>query len=489
MLAYNLSLWTLFPIKTVIRQKLMLLSNLLRRLHLKVFVFLGIVSSALINVYSIIYVGLGTLSSPSIANSVSLLPGHGHSMASRFANSMLSKQRRQADASKIIDPLKLRIQGGPTFLLGIPTIQDEVERRQAVRETYLSFFKDLYHEDQPNRVCSLAQIQRNISLFLECQVVYFFFLGGNPNGPTELVAPNSSFPMTIEGNLDEDDLIYFNIRENLEDGKSQTFFKYASMLSKEIQFDYVGKIDSDTLLFLPAFLDFAAIHLPPRQLLVYGGNPHDRNACDTNSHDSHTCPLELVGQLYMGGSFYWMSPDLAEFITSNAVPRSQLTVRHEDIDIGNFVFTYPNVYEGKNIRVVNVTGSQLLIHQLVDGNWMFRNRATSLSGMLWAHSLNDGQYPGPFFKDLRHFRKVWRQFQWYWLSNKTLVVSLFTLRMCQIKMPYMVRCNSLFFISTLTTINRRMIFFNCTISLIHLTSLWFTRTITSFQNKILIRVL
>ena len=319
---------------------------------------------------------------------------------------------------------------GPTFLLGIPTVLDEVDRRKAVRETYLSFYQDISSQQEPNRICSLVAILRQLVSLQECQLIYVFFVGGSPHGPTELVAPNISFPMTINSTLEgEDDVIFLNIRENLEDGKSQTFFKYASMIvAKDVPVDYIGKIDSDTLLFVPEFLDFCKQNLPrrPHNRLVYGGNPHLAGSCDPAVNDTHPCPLELVGEVYMGGSFYWMSPDLADFISSDRVPRAKLAIRHEDVDVGNFIFTYSQVYKdapwNTTIRAVDVPGSRLLIHRVFDGNWLFRNRATSLSRMLWAHSLDNKKYPGPFFKDLRNYRKVWRQFQAFWLSNETLVV-------------------------------------------------------------------
>jgi hypothetical protein len=338
------------------------------------------------------------------------------------------RKEGSGNASATVSPTLEQYQEGPTFLLGIPTVEGEVQRRQAVRDTYLSFYRDLYSQDQPNRICSLEQVKHNRALLRECQLIYLFFVGGNPDGPSELVAPNASFPMTVKGSLNEDDLVYLNIRENLEDGKSQTFFKYASILSKEIPFDYIGKIDSDTLLFVPEFLNFAALNLPqrPDNRLVYGGNTHLKTACDKDEIDStHPCPFKLVGDHYFGGAFYWMSPDLAEFITSDAVPRDKLSIRHEDADIGNFVFSYPLVHKSSSIHSVKVSGPQLLIHPRRNGNWMVQERQTAFRHKLWAHSLNSTKenQPGPYFKNLRHYRKFWRQYQAYWLSNKSRIVS------------------------------------------------------------------
>lgn len=304
----------------------------------------------------------------------------------------------------------------PTFLWGIPSTEDEAGRRQVVRETYLSFYKET---NEPNRICALTDLQNHIIPFEDCQIAYVFFLGGNPNGPTELVKPNASFPIVMDTSKDEQDVVFLNIKENLEDGKSQTWLKYASMVHQEFPFDYVTKVDSDTIVFTPAFLQFAENSIPhrPNNELIYGGIPHTRSSCDPWINDTHPCPLELVGDVYMGGAFYWMSLDLASFVTSDALDRSSLTIRHEDVDIGNFVFSHK-----KTVKTIRVKPDNVLIHRLVDGDWGLRDKAYTFREVYWGHS-ESGFWPGPFFKREHHFRKMWRQFQAYWFSNKTLYVS------------------------------------------------------------------
>jgi hypothetical protein len=309
-----------------------------------------------------------------------------------------------------------------------------MEQRQLLRETYLSFYQDT-DDDEPHRICKLADLQTHkVSLHTDCQLAYVFFVGGNPQGPTELVQPNETSPMVMTDNPsnhhhqeEEDDVIYLNIRENLEDGKSQTWFKYASMVVQEqgFAFDYIAKVDSDTLLFTPAFLRFAQANLPvaPNNVRVYGGCPNFKNACVKNESfdtDAHPCPLPLVGGSYMRGSLYWMSPDLAEFITSSQLNRTHLQIRHEDVDIGNFVFTHP-----KHVSIVRVHTSNLLIHRSVDGLWMKRNNRFTFWNIFWGHS-HDGMWPGPLFKDRRFYRKLWNQFQAFWYSHKQLQVSYIT---------------------------------------------------------------
>jgi hypothetical protein len=334
--------------------------------------------------------------------------------ASHYSTNGKSKLTHSTTKSDTKTPGKTRY--SPTFLWGIPSVKDEVERRKVVRETYLSYYKE---SDEPNRICSLADIQSHKIPLEDCQIAYTFFLGGNPNGPTELVKPNASFPMVmVDAPKDEDDVVYLNIKENMEDGKSQTWLKYASMVVQDFPFDYVAKADSDTLLFTPAFLQYAEEALParPNNTRTYGGYPHYKTSCDPNVNDTHSCPLPLVGDVYMAGALYWMSADLATFVTSNAVDRTSLTIRHEDVDIGNFVFSHP-----EKVKTVRVKPSSILIHRVVDSNWEQRDEAYTFRGMYWGHSEN-GFWPGPFFKNLHHYRKMWSHFQAYWLSNQTLMV-------------------------------------------------------------------
>ena len=118
----------------------------------------------------------------------------------------------------------------PTFLWGICSMESdsERERREVIRETYLSFYKD---EDRHlHRICSLNDLLQGTVAFEDCQVAYAFFVGANPSGPSELLFPNESYPILAAPNRtlmeqDEHDIVYLNIRENMEDGKSPTWLK------------------------------------------------------------------------------------------------------------------------------------------------------------------------------------------------------------------------------------------------------------------------
>jgi hypothetical protein len=248
-----------------------------------------------------------------------------------------------------------------TILWGIPSVwndQREKDRRKAIRDTYLSYYKyndDFYsNTNTPDRICSLHQLQTQRVHPEDCQIAYAFFVGANPNGPTGLVDPNASFPMLVnrsqniwdqEEDEDEDDIVHLNIQENMEDGKMVTWFRYASMVVASMAeeegfgfgfgFDYIAKVDSDTLVFMPTFLETLVqeeLKPYPDNIRIYGGLPFDNHMCDMSIiNDTHPCPLPLVSDRYMSGELYFMSPDLASFIGSNQVNRQKLTIRHEDV--------------------------------------------------------------------------------------------------------------------------------------------------------------
>ena len=226
---------------------------------------------------------------------------------------------------------KKRSHWGVTFLFGIPTVANpkEAMRRQMIRETYLSFYKTF--NKSSDRICKLTHILNGNTSLQDCQIAYAFFMGANKAGPPELLSPNATFPMTRDRpKLDpaklytigkgEDDIIYLNIRENQFDGKMPTWFKYGSMVVEEmnVPFDYIAKVDSDTLLFIPTLLEFADVHLRDTSKLIHVGLPFFSNFCNKKKFDDHPCPMPLAGDLYMSGEFSAMSSQLASIITSPA---------------------------------------------------------------------------------------------------------------------------------------------------------------------------
>lgn len=231
----------------------------------------------------------------------------------------------------------------PRFLLGIFTTDSpmDLKRRTTIRETYLSAF---VNSSTPHRICSFYELDT----FMEddefvCEIAYVFVTGGNPDGPTEqLEETESSGPIALREvpesvrlpDHDKHDIVYLNIKENMEDGKTPTYFKYATLMVDEHYFDYIAKVDGDTVLNVHILLNSLRKELPvfPGNIRVYGG--------------FMTLPKisrlgKLIGPAYAAGPFYFLSPDMARYITSTDCPRRQVDAGIEDITMSNFVYSHP----------------------------------------------------------------------------------------------------------------------------------------------------
>jgi len=198
--------------------------------------------------------------------------------------------------------------GSARILFGIFTSDSPVEqeRRDSIRETYLRTFVGTL---TPNRICSLQDLLEKKVEEDECQFAYTFVFGANPYAPPLLTNSTSSREMEMDYvKGQEADSVY---------------------LQKQLHFDYVGKMDSDTMLFPQVFLHrLSNLPLFPANNRVWGG----KAIVKEDTKDS------VVGAAYMAGQFYWLSPDLAEFISQNC-PRKAYS--SEDRTVGNCVNSHP----------------------------------------------------------------------------------------------------------------------------------------------------
>jgi hypothetical protein len=169
------------------------------------------------------------------------------------------------------------------ILLGIMSADfpDELAYRDQFRKLF-----QIFAEHQDSRVCSLGDFLAQPESRHGCQLVYTFVLGGNPDGPTELV--NDSLPLLVPNVLlnstsaasDKlrNDMTVLNIRENMEEGKSQTWIYRAQQLMRDHRFDYVAKCDSDSVLDLVLLFQFSDEYLPPPPYNrgIIAGKPCDK---------------------------------------------------------------------------------------------------------------------------------------------------------------------------------------------------------------------
>jgi hypothetical protein len=292
----------------------------------------------------------------------------------------------------------------PKFLFGIFSIKEDVERRQFMRDSVLSFYKDT-HARNSTRICSLHDLLEAKVSMEDCQIAYVFVVGGLERGPTQMLTPNEENPISIPlpNHTEESDLVALNIQENMNDGKTPTYYKYASMMAEHLQnttgsaFDFVTKMDLDTMLFPPNFLDFAKKNFPLGQDHVYAGK--------------RVASMKISS--WVSGALQILSPDLAKAIT---VPEAAGTLsKHEDVEISKRVEKF-----GKNVSFFWIRDTNIL-HQPSKTPNMRRplRKAYDFTNILYGHTeWGERKFsrhtPGPFFKHLPTARKIWRHYlHWY----------------------------------------------------------------------------
>jgi hypothetical protein len=144
-----------------------------------------------------------------------------------------------------------------------------------------------------------------------------------------------------------------NDRENMEDGKSQTWLYYAAKVAKELQIDYVGKTDADSLPYLDKYFEWSASELPrsPYNSRVIAGSFFENRRwpvmankrLSKQQREKIDSFFETFGEFfqYPLGQCYLMSIDLAEGVGD--VARSKASRRFlegvEDHDVSMMAFT------------------------------------------------------------------------------------------------------------------------------------------------------
>lgn len=270
-----------------------------------------------------------------------------------------SNQQRQQQQQQIIQQQphhhrRLRV------LMGIFTYDRGTQ--MPYRRQFRKIF-ELFPQRNDTRVCSLYDFEHAASdeLRYECQFIYTFVVGGlkKDSARTELVddsdsilIPEENYRFQQSKDLREsNDVTYLNIRENMNEGKSQTWFKFATTIMEKYDLDYTGKIDSDSLPYLDKFFNWAYTYLPPPPYNrgIIAGAPIDkmwwsRNKAQINedvNEDFFRASYGKVMHLYAAGQCYIMSRDLAHTVVLEAPKSNSYREGHEDHDISAMAFHSP----------------------------------------------------------------------------------------------------------------------------------------------------
>jgi len=221
-------------------------------------------------------------------------------------------------------------------------------------------------------ICSYQDLRE------DCSFVYAFVIGAaSPNathtewwndlddgdvGPIRrpLHQVQEEYPDTVNDTTTTD-LLFLNVKENMNHGKTPTWFEYASMHFEHAnEVDYIAKGDLDTLIDIKRLQHMLGETnmFPPSTQPVYGGNMHDFTAC--GGPLARKCHL-IQRKVYMGGQLFWLSIELAKHVSSPILRRSKewSFTRNEDVDIAFKVFSYLQ----QPVQLMICNGNQFWIHQ------------------------------------------------------------------------------------------------------------------------------
>ena len=290
---------------------------------------------------------------------------HQHQQLQDWKIASKTAQQQQQSSQNVQSHPKKRLR----VLMGIFTYDDIL---QAPYRRQFRKLLDVFPQRNDTRVCSLYGFEHAPSdqARYQCQFIYTFVVGGlkktsarselvdtrvqNENGEDttiDILMPSENVKFQRSKDLKDTfhDVTFLNIRENMNEGKSQTWFKYATTIMEQYDVDYAGKIDSDSLPYLDKFFHWAYVYLPPPPFNsgILAGVPIDKFGWSTRSKqvmeedDNEMFFKSLYGKvihLYAAGQCYIMSRDLAETIVLEA-PRSQAYQEgHEDHDVSAMAF-------------------------------------------------------------------------------------------------------------------------------------------------------
>ena len=184
-------------------------------------------------------------------------------------------------------------------------------------------FRKLFSLD--SRVCTLGQYERYV---LEkkknnCQFIYTFVTGACecPNAPTRLV--DDRFPILVGDEEEIDDEINMNVKENMNEGKSETWFYFASLIIDKLGIDYVGKMDIDTVPYLDMYFNFAGNNLPP--------SPFNRRTIIGLMADKLWWPWKRYKEIFFKNYYPGYDHNMRKFVGFHVYPMGQLYILSRDL--------------------------------------------------------------------------------------------------------------------------------------------------------------
>ncbi|CAB9510909.1 expressed unknown protein [Seminavis robusta] len=250
----------------------------------------------------------------------------------------------------------------------------QYEKRMAIRNSYLSYYQQQEGNSSiKDTVCSLQELIQNPRSNdpYACRFVYTFVMGGGHpqkqpdicyfeecgNQTEDFVVPSPQYDvseylfkeMTL---LNHTDFTFLRSRENHEEGKTESWYTYASSLTKdhpEFNLDYIGKLDDDTIMFVNRLLEEWQIQANHelKQQLVAGGWLVPKNICSKPRWGRVCDDPKFYAPYMLPGGFNFLSTRLAHLVyldgTSLEHKKNMFFPGHEELGFSNLVFSVENV--------------------------------------------------------------------------------------------------------------------------------------------------
>lgn len=294
----------------------------------------------------------------------------------------------------------------PRILIGILGNANDHQMGVVYRDRHRQLFQ-LWND---SRLCTWKEFDPE-----KCQVAYTFVLGGHnatSSIPTYHLGTDNR-PLTLNGttstivpqikDVGRSDMTILNIRENMNEGKTPTFFHWASGVARELEIDYVMKCDSDSFLRWNALWRFLYKELPwprpetgvPSTLL--GAFRH--KAYWTTFADETMWQKEWYAgmHLYLAGQLYLISRDVSKAMvvearkwytseTTNISFAAPYFAGHEDHDATSMIQQNPEAIQ----RWMSIPKHTIFWEHPVKGNYRWerilareqRRRQERLEGKL-----------------------------------------------------------------------------------------------------------
>lgn len=152
----------------------------------------------------------------------------------------------------------------------------------------------------------------------------------------------------------------------MNEGKSPTFFYFASTIMKEYHIDYAMKFDGDSIFHLHDWFLFAHYQLPPDGHGIIGGALRHKaywKATDPEGDMEKYWKLEYDGvHLYVAGQCYFMSYDMCQVVAEEAQKAKMYMEGHEDHDVSSMAFHSP-----RPVHLMTISKSQRFWEHPVKG--------------------------------------------------------------------------------------------------------------------------